>query len=110
MSETAAQREERRRRAAEIAELKLDGFDDVRRMIARKRLGRGGFTHRSVPLAGGKRSTNGRGKSGVHYYEQGREIPIELGRASMVVQLERHAREVGLSAAELQELKRRYVR
>ena len=70
----------------------------------------GASGHRSLPLTGGNRSTNGRGKSGVRYYEHGREIPPEVGRARLEVQLERHAREVGLSAAELQEAKRRYLR
>ena len=77
---------------------------------------------RSLPLTGGARSTNGRGKSGVPYYEQGRgkadvryyehgvEIPAEVGRASLIAQLERYARDVGLGAAALQELKRRYVK
>jgi hypothetical protein len=43
-------------------------------------------------------------------YEHGVEIPTEVGRASLVAQLERYARDVGLSAAALQELKRRYLR
>ena len=94
MPETPAQREDRRRRAAEAALMRFDGLDS---RLMRHRHGASG--HRSLPLAGGKRSTNGRGKSGVHYYEHGREIPIEVGRASMVAQLERYARDVGLSAA-----------
>ena len=55
MSETPAEREERRRRGAEIAELKLDGFDDVRAAIRRRQ---GPSGHRSLPLTGGKRSAN----------------------------------------------------
>jgi hypothetical protein len=86
--------------------MRFDGLDQVRLLRHRQRAS----GHRSLPLTGGKRSTNGHGKSGVRYYEHGREIPTEVGRASLVAQLERHARDVGLSAAALQELKRRYVK
>ena len=86
---------------------KLDGFDDVR---AARRRRQGASGRRSLVLAGGRRSTNGRGTSGVRYYEHGVEIPAEVGRASLVAQLERDARDVGLSAAALHELKRLYLK
>ena len=86
--------------------MRFDGLDSVRLLLHRQ----GASGHRSLPLTGGNRSTNGRGKPGVRYYEHGVEIPAEVGRASVLAQLERHARDVGLSAAALQELKRRYLR
>ena len=76
MTETAAQREAQRRRGEEAALMRFDGFDDVRLMRHRREAS----GYRSLPLAGGKRSTNGRGKSGVHYCEHGREIlPSSVG-------------------------------
>lgn len=39
MPESSAQRQERHRRGREIAATRLDGFDDTRRAIARKRQG-----------------------------------------------------------------------